>query len=235
MKILAINASARKKGTTTRLARAALEGAAAAGAETEMVMLAEKDIRFCANCLTCYQDVASRIGRCAIEDDMREILEKIAEADGVLLASPVHSGFVTGLMTTFFERAVWPLCRPTGEIMGLRGAPEPRLTDKTRASVSIVSAGMTPPEMRKYCDMGTPWMREMAALLFNGEFVGDMYAAGLFPKQLEEDQWRRALTLRELTEDQLKEAHALGATLAEAARRGVKPYSPDIHAMETPG
>jgi multimeric flavodoxin WrbA len=235
MKILAINGSARPEGTTTRLAQAALEGAVSAGAETEMILLAEKDIHFCANCLTCYQDIESRIGRCAIGDDMREILEKIAEADGILLASPVHSGFITGLMTTFFERAIWPLCRPTGEIMGMKGAPEPRLTDKTRASASIVSAGMTPPEMRKYCDMGTPFMREMAALMFNGEFVGDMFAAGLFPGQLQENQWTRALLLRELNNAQLKEAFDLGVTLAEAAKQGVKPYSPDIHAMETSG
>ncbi len=235
MKILAINASARPKGTTTRLAQAALDGAALSGADTEMIMLAEKDIRFCANCLTCYQDIDARIGRCAIDDDMRGILEKIAEADGILLASPVHSGFVTGLMTTFFERAVWTLCRPTGEIMGLKGAPEPRLTDKTRASASIVSAGLTPPEMRRYCDMGTPWMRGMAGLMFNGEFVGGMFAGGLFSEELKEGEWTRALLRRELSDAQLKEASALGAVLGEAAKRGVKPYSPDIHAMETPG
>lgn len=235
MKILAINGSARPKGTTSRLVRAALEGAASVGGATEMVMLAEKDIHFCANCLTCYQDLDSRIGACSIKDDMRETLEKIAEADGILLASPVHSGFITGLMTTFFERAAWTLCRPTGEIMGLKGTPSPRLTDKARASASIVSAGLIPTGMRQYCDTGTPWMREMAASLFNGEFVADMYAAGLFPRPLQEGEWVRGLLLRELTEAQLQEAHDLGAALAWAVKRGVKPYSPGIHAMEAPG
>lgn len=235
MKILAINGSGRPKGSTTRLVLAAFEGAAALGVETEMVMLAEKDIRFCVNCLVCYQDLDARIGACSLEDDMRGILEKIAEADGILLASPVHSGFITGLMTTFFERAAWTLCRPTGEIMGLKGVPAPRLTEKTRASASIVSAGMIPPELRPYCDLGTPWMRETAPNLFNGEFVADMYAAGLFPKPLQEGEWERGLLLRELTEAQLQEARTLGGVLAQAVKRGVRPYSPDIHATGTPG
>lgn len=229
MKILAINGSARPKGTTTQLVMAALEGASASGLSTEMVMLTEKDIQFCANCLTCYQDMASRIGVCAIKDDMREILEKIAAADGILLASPVHNGFITGLMTTFFERAAWTLCRPTGEIMGLKGTPAPRLTDKTRACASIVSAGLIPPEMRQYCDLATPWLRDMGPTLFNGEFVADMYAAGLFPAPLEEGQWQRGLLLRQLTAAQLQEARELGGLLAQAVLRGVAPYSPDIH------
>ncbi len=224
MKILAVNASAREKGTTSRLAEAALRGAASAGAQTRMVMLSKLDIRFCANCLTCYQDFGARIGACSIDDDVTGVLEEMADADGVLFASPVHSGFVTGLMTTFLERAVWRLCRPSGEILGIAGAPEPRLTDKARACASIVSAGMTPAEMRRYCDMGTVWLRDMAPLLVNGEFVGDMYAAGEFPREIEREEASKKLLLRELTEAQLEEAYALGVRMAQAVRQGVKPY-----------
>jgi hypothetical protein len=178
--------------------------------------------------LTCYQDLDARIGPCSIKDDMRGILEKIAAADAILLASPVHNGFVSGLMTTFFERAAWTLCRPTGELMGLKGLPAPRLTDKARASASIVGAGLIPPELRQYCDAGTPWMRDMAATLFNGEFVADMYACGLFPRPLQEREWERAFLLRELTQEQLDEARALGVTLANAVLNGVRPYAPGM-------
>ena len=229
MRILAINGSARPDGTTTTLAKTALEGASSLGLATEMVMLTGKEIHFCANCLACYQDIESRIGRCAIQDDMRGILEAIAASDGILLASPVHNGFVTGIMTTFFERAAWTLCRPTGEIMGLKGTPSPRLTDKTRASASIVSAGLIPPELRQYCDLATPWLRDMGPMLFNGEFVGDMYAAGFVPQPLADDQWQRGLVLRRLTSSQIEEARNLGIALAQAVLRGVKPYTPDIH------
>lgn len=224
MRILAINAAGRERGTTTRLAHQALEGAASLGAATEMVMLKDHDIRFCTNCLTCYLDQEAEIGRCSLDDDVRSILEKIRDADGVLLASPVHSGFVTGLMTTFLERAVWPLCRPTGEMMGVKGVPMPRLTAKVRVSASIVSAGGIPPEMRQFCDLGTPWLREGAPLIFNGPFVGDMYAAAHFPRALVGREWERAYLFRELTGEQLEEARQLGMTMVQAAAAGPEPF-----------
>ena len=64
MKILAINGTYRKKGTTTGLTEAALQGAASAGAETEMVMLQDHDVRYCTNCLMCYKDLDSEIAPC---------------------------------------------------------------------------------------------------------------------------------------------------------------------------
>ena len=81
MKILALNATYRPKQTTTRLTQSALEGAVSVGADTEMIMLGEKNIQFCKNCLTCYKDMESEIAPCTIEDDVGEILEKIREAE----------------------------------------------------------------------------------------------------------------------------------------------------------
>lgn len=83
MKIIALNATYRPEGTTTRLTRKALEGAASCGAATEMILLREHDIQQCKNCLTCYKDLDSEIGTCVIQDDVRSILEKIRNADGV--------------------------------------------------------------------------------------------------------------------------------------------------------
>lgn len=222
--VLAINAAGRSHGTTTRLAAAALEGAAALGAATEMVMLKDHDIRFCTNCLTCYQDRKSRIGACSIDDDVRGILEKLAAADGVLFASPVHSGFVTGLMTTFMERAVWPLCLPTGVMLGVAGIPLPRLTDKARVSASLVSAGGVPPEARQYCDTATPWLRDLAPMLCNGPFVGDMYAAACFPRPLNTSEQANLYFFRKLTDAQLAEARALGEAMVRAIAAGPPPF-----------
>lgn len=236
MKVIALNATYRPKQTTSRLVQKALEGAASQGAATEMVMLKDLDIRYCTNCLTCYGDVASQIAPCSIDDDMTMVLEKIKEADGLILASPVHNGFVTGLMTVFFERAIWRLCRPTGEILGLKGCPEPRLTDKVRAVASIVSAGLVPPELRSYCDSGTPWMLETGSLMANGSPVGDLYAAAVFPRQPSDQEWPRALFLRELTEEQLGEAYQLGVRLALALKEGqVEAYNPLANLPPAPG
>ena len=228
MKILALNATYRPTKTTTRLTESALEGAVSVGVKTEMVMLRDKNIQFCKNCLTCYKDLGSEIAPCTIEDDVGEILEKIREADGIIMASPVHCGFVTGLMTAFVERIAFRLCRPTGEIMGLRGCPEPRLTEKARAVATIVSAGGMPIEMREYCDIGTPWLKE-TAMFFNGECIGDIYAGAVFTKKLQDEEWPKSFLFRELTEEQLQEAFDLGVKMAEAIKsETVRPYNPEI-------
>ncbi len=225
MKVLSLNGTYRPKQTTTRLAQRALDGAASLGADTEMVMLRDKNIQFCTNCLTCYKDLESEIAPCTIDDDVGEILQKVREADGIILASPVHCGFVTGLMTAFIERIVFRLCRPTGEIMGLKGCPEPRLTGKARAVATIVSAGGIPPELRAYCDLGTPWLKD-AAMFFNGECVGDMYAGAVFAKELKDKEWSRSFLFRELTEGQLQEAFDLGVKMVQAIQnQTVRPFS----------
>lgn len=227
MKVLALNATYRRKGTTTSLVNKALEGATTVGAQTEHLLLKDFDIRYCTNCLKCYGDLESEIAPCSHDDGMTLILEKIKEADGVLLGSPVHMGFVTGLMFVFMERAVFRIARPTGEIFGLKGCPEPRLTDKPRASASIVTAGWVPEEMRQYCDDGTQWLKGNVPMIFNGEFVIDQYAAAYFPKELTNDEWQRAFFLRKLTESQHQEAFELGKTLAVRISEGkVRAFDP---------
>lgn len=214
MKVLALNATCLQNGTTVSLVENALEGAAAVGAVTEHLLLKDFDIRYCTNCLKCYGDLESEITPCTHDDDVTLILEKIKEADGVLLGSPVHMGFVTGLMCVFMERTCFRLAQPTGELLGLRGCPEPRLTNKPRAMASIVTAGAVPEELRQYCDAGTECLKDNIPMLFNGEFVIDQYAAAFFPKELNDDEWARAFFLRKLTEAQLEEAFELGKTLA---------------------
>ena len=226
MKILALNGTYRPSQTTTRLARSALDGAASLGADTEMVMLRDKNIQFCQNCLTCYKDLESQIAPCIIDDDVGGILEKIREADGIILASPVHCGFVTGLMMAFMERITFRLCRPTGEYMGLKGCPEPRLTGKARAIATIVSAGGIPTESREFCDLATPWLKD-AAVFFNGECIGDIYAGAVFTKELKDEEWSRSFLFRELTEEQTQEAFNLGLRMAEAIQnKTVRPFNP---------
>ena len=220
MKVLALNPTYRKQGTTTSLVEKALQGAAAVGAVTEHLLLKDFDIRYCTNCLKCYGDLESEIAPCTHDDDVTLILEKIKEADGVLFGSPVHMGFVTGLMYVFMERTCFRLARPTGELLGLKGCPDPRLTNKPRALASIVTAGAVPEELRQYCDAATAWLKDNVPMLFNGEFVIDQYAAAFFPKELNDNEWARAFFLRKLTEAQLEEAFELGKTVASRISEG---------------
>ncbi len=225
MKVLAINATYRVGKTTSQLTAKALEGAASQGADTEMVHLKELDIQYCTNCLTCYKDQQAEIADCVVDDDVHGVLEKMRDADGLIMASPLHNGFVTGLMTAFVERCTWTLGKPTAEMLGLKGCPEPRLRGKARAVATIISAGMMPAELRQYCDTATPWLMEATALMANAMPGQDMYAAAYFPHELSDDQWRRAYFFRELTEAQLQEAFDLGVNMARAIKDGkVQPY-----------
>jgi len=100
MKVLAIHGSPRTLRSTTRqLARYILEGAAGAGAETEMIDLCDLRITPCTAC-----DGCSFNGICVFEDDMPALVERMKEADGIIFASPVYIDNVSGQMKIFFDR-----------------------------------------------------------------------------------------------------------------------------------
>lgn len=100
MKILAIHGSPRTLRSTTRqLANLVLEGAAEAGAGTELVDLCDLKITPCTACEGC-----SFNGICVYEDDMPALVERMMEADGIVFASPVYIDNVSGQMKIFFDR-----------------------------------------------------------------------------------------------------------------------------------
>lgn len=221
MKILALNATYRPGKTTTQLTQKALEGAASFGAETEMIMLGQCRIAYCLNCLKCYQDLESEIAPCTLSDDMDVILDKIRQADGILFASPVHNGFVSGLMTVFFERLAWRVARPAGSFLGVAMGLRSRLTSKPRALGAISSAGGMPAKQRKFCDDGTPWLRSNAPLMLHGQWVGDMYAGAVLKRMPRtEEDWNTLYFSRELSPEQFREAEGLGLKMAKAISDG---------------
>ena len=100
MKILAINGSPRTtRSTTRRLAQYVLEGAAEAGAETEMIDLCDLRITPCTACEGC-----SFNGICVYDDDLPVLVERMKDADGMVFASPVYIDNVSGQMKIFFDR-----------------------------------------------------------------------------------------------------------------------------------
>jgi hypothetical protein len=183
-------------------------------------MLRDADVRWCNNCLKCYRNLEAELAPCAIDDGVTGILERMLEADGLIFASPVHNGFLTGRMTAFFERVVWRVCRPTGAIAGLHGMPEPR-SRKVRAMATIVSAGGMPARLRKLCDGGTPFLKENGGMFFNATCVGDLYAHAVLTRRPASDaDWQRIYDLRRLSEAQLRAAFDLGVRLARTIEAG---------------
>jgi multimeric flavodoxin WrbA len=100
MKILAIHGSPRTiRSTTRKLAGFVLEGAADAGAETEMIDLSDLRVTPCTDCEGCRMT-----GTCVFDDDVPELLSRMREADGIVFGSPVYIDNVTGQMKIFFDR-----------------------------------------------------------------------------------------------------------------------------------
>lgn len=108
MKVYAVNGSPRKKWNTATLLEQALAGAAAQGAETELIHLYDLDFKGCTSCFACKLKDGKSYGRCAMQDGLTPVLEKLAAADVILLGSPVYFGTVTGEMRSFMERLLFP-------------------------------------------------------------------------------------------------------------------------------
>ncbi len=108
MKVIGFNGSPRKKWNTATLLEKALEGAASQGAETELVHLYEFSFKGCVSCFACKTIGGKSYGRCAVKDDLTQVLEKAASADVLILGSPVYFGSVTGEMRSFMERLFFP-------------------------------------------------------------------------------------------------------------------------------
>ena len=108
MKILAINGSPRKNRNTATMLGNALDGAASQGAETELIHLYDVNYKGCTSCLSCKQKGGKSYGQCAMRDDLTPILEKIRQADALLLGSPIYFTSMTGEMRSFYERAAYP-------------------------------------------------------------------------------------------------------------------------------
>ena len=83
--ILIISASPRKNGNSQLLCEQFAQGAKEQGHNVNLIRLMDKNIGFCRACYAC-----RGTGVCAIKDDMAEVLQKMIDADVLVLASPVY-------------------------------------------------------------------------------------------------------------------------------------------------
>ena len=88
MKILVLNGSPKKeKSDTLRITRAFLDGMEdAAPQEIELVHVIDKHIEYCRGCFSCMRSG----GNCVLDDDMKEILEKILESELLIFSFPLY-------------------------------------------------------------------------------------------------------------------------------------------------
>ncbi len=103
--ILIISSSHRRGGNSEILCDRFMQGALEARHHVEKIRLADHNIRYCTGCGAC-----NATQRCVQQDDMADILKKLAKANVVVLSTPVYFYTCCGLMKSFIDRTV-PLWR----------------------------------------------------------------------------------------------------------------------------
>ncbi len=101
-KVLILSGSPRKGGNSDLLCDRFAQGAAEAGHAVEKIRVAEKKIGFCRACYFC----RDHGGACAVQDDMAEVLQKMIDADVLVLASPVYFYSIDAQLKAVLDRTV---------------------------------------------------------------------------------------------------------------------------------
>lgn len=100
MKVLMINGSPDISGCIHTAMTLAAEELHKEGIETEEIIVGNKDIRGCIGCRRCKQT-----GKCVFDNDLvNETAPKLAEADGVIIGTPVFFGTPNGTVLSFLQR-----------------------------------------------------------------------------------------------------------------------------------
>ncbi len=99
MKVLMINGSPHENGNTALALNEMKEVFKSEGVEVEILHVGNKAIRGCVGCYACY-----KLGKCAFDDEVNAAAEKLAECDGLVIASPVYYAAPNGTLVSFLDR-----------------------------------------------------------------------------------------------------------------------------------
>ena len=103
MKVVAINGSARKNGNTAILVNRVFQELQKEGIETELVQFSGKKIRGCIACNKCFEN---KDQRCSVNnDELNSCVEKMIEADGMILASPTYFANISTELKALIDRS----------------------------------------------------------------------------------------------------------------------------------
>ncbi len=103
MKVVAFNGSARKNGNTAILLNLVLEELQKEKIETELIQLSGRPLQ---GCIACYKCFKNKDFKCAVDNDVvNEYIEKMREADGIVLGTPTYFSDVSAGMKALIERS----------------------------------------------------------------------------------------------------------------------------------
>jgi multimeric flavodoxin WrbA len=105
MKVVAFNGSPNREGNTWHALKMVTLELEQEGIETEIVHVGNKVIRGCTACGQCFKN---RNEQCVLPgDEVNEWIQKMKQADGIILGSPVHYAAIAGTMKSFLDRAFY--------------------------------------------------------------------------------------------------------------------------------
>ena len=99
MKVIAVNGSPRKDGNTYLALKTACDILNEQGIETEIINVGSMNITGCKACGGC-----AGKGKCVLNDGFNDVADKAAEADGIIIGSPVYYAGVNGTLKCFLDR-----------------------------------------------------------------------------------------------------------------------------------
>ena len=103
MKVVLFNGSPRKEGNTYHCLNTVMEELKSAGIDCEYVWIGKEKLQ---GCIACYKCIENNDQRCVIEGDkMNEYIQKILEADGIIIGSPTYFSDLTVATKALIERA----------------------------------------------------------------------------------------------------------------------------------
>ena len=109
MNIYAINGSPRKNKNTVTLLKSALDGVVSAKPEvrTELIHINDLNFKPCISCFSCKRLDGTSYGKCAVKDALTPLLEKLAQADGIIFGSPIYFSDMTAKTRGLLERLLF--------------------------------------------------------------------------------------------------------------------------------
>jgi multimeric flavodoxin WrbA len=179
-KILAINGSYRDDGITDRVVSTMIDSIQTMGAEIEVITLRDYHIDFCHNCRVCTQQPGQAPGQCVLHDSMQELIDKIEQADGYILAAPTNFGSVTAVFKRFMERLVVYAYWPWGV-----NSPKFRKVNVAKKKAVLVSSCAAPGILGRLI-YGTHNQLKTTAKIIGADTVGTIFT-GLISKEYHSD------------------------------------------------
>lgn len=210
MKVIGINGSPRKTWNSATALEHALKGAAAAGAEVKRYDLFDLSFSGCVSCFGCKTLGGASFARCALRDDLTEVLEEILSADAVIISAPIYYGDVPGAVRNLYERILFP-----GNLYSKDGT----IGYTRKVKVGLIYT-MGAPEAAFNGDRGEKDKGALQRFLGEAEVLNitdtyqfddySKYASSMFDP---EKKWKRR---QEVFPEDCRKAYELGARLAAA-------------------